>query len=165
MSSTPERPLLAGQPASADVALPWLMLGLVAGVSLFAQPLKFLTPGLSTAQLVAVGSTLFHGSHALQWAGLMALALLVPRKRARPAIAWGALAVATGTLLLQSVWLTPELDARLAVMLSGQSPPASVHHGAYVLIEAIKMAALLRLATLPRRPPAVSATWSAGVAP
>ena len=47
-------------------ALPLLALGMIAGVSFLAQPAKFLTPELSLAQLVSVGSTLFGVSHGYQ---------------------------------------------------------------------------------------------------
>jgi hypothetical protein len=127
-------------------ALPWIVVGALAGISFFAQPVKFLTPGLTTAQLASVGSTIFHGSHAMQWIALAVLAVVVvPAKVNRP-MARLVLLVACSSLAVQQMLLMPALDLRLLQLQEGAVPPASLHHTVYVMLELFKLAALVALA-------------------
>lgn len=135
-------------------ALPWMGLGLIVGVSFLAQPVKFLTPGLDRTQLIAVGSVIFHASHAVQWALCLLLCSLLPQRKARPAIAWLCLAPLGALLALQQFWLLPTLDERLRLMQAGQMPPASLHHVIYIGLELLKLSALLALARQPAQPTA-----------
>ena len=134
-------------------ALPLLALGMIAGVSFLAQPAKFLTPELSLAQLVSVGSTLFGVSHAVQWGWLVLLALVVPRAKAHKALAWALLAGFALTLGLQQFGLMPPLEARLVELKRGLQPDPSLLHVAYIALEVIKLAALLGLSAMRRAAP------------
>lgn len=127
-------------------ALPWVVVGMLAGISFFAQPVKFLTPGLTTAQLVSVGATLFHGAHAMQWIALAVLAVVVVPAKVNRALAWLVFLVACGSLAVQQLVLMPALDLRLAQLQEGAVPPASLHHTVYVALELFKLAALVALA-------------------
>ena len=134
-------------------ALPLLALGMIAGVSFLAQPAKFLTPELSLAQLVSVGSTLFGVSHAVQWGWLVLLAFVVPRAKAQKALAWALLAGFALTLGLQQFGLMPPLEARLVALKQGLQPEPSLLHVAYIALEVIKLAALLGLSAMRRAAP------------
>ena len=134
-------------------ALPLVALGMIAGVSFLAQPAKFLTPGLSLAQLVSVGSTLFDVSHAVQWAWLVLLAFVVPRAKARKPLAWALLAGFAFALALQQFSLMPPLEARLVALKQGLQPAPSLLHFAYIGLEAIKLAVLLGLSAMRRAAP------------
>jgi hypothetical protein len=46
---------------------------------------------------------------------------------------------------VQAVWLLPALDARVAAVLAGSSPPPSPDHIWYIISEAVKLAALLAI--------------------
>jgi hypothetical protein len=41
------------------------------------------------------------------------------------------------------LWLLPLLDARVGLIIAGQTPPASSLHSGYVVLEAVKAIALL----------------------
>ncbi|TDP74527.1 hypothetical protein [Roseateles toxinivorans] len=127
-------------------ALPWIVVGALAGISFFAQPVKFLTPGLTTAQLASVGSTIFHGSHAMQWIALGVLAVVVVPAKVNRSLAWFVLLVACGSLAVQLLLLMPSLDLRLSQLKDGAVPPAAPHHWFYVVLELFKFAALVVLA-------------------
>ncbi len=129
-------------------ALPLLALGTVAGVSFLAQPAKFLTPELSLPQLVSVGSTLFGVSHAVQWGWLVLLGFVVPRAKAQQALAWALLVGIALVLCLQQFGLMPPLEARLVALKRGLQPEPSLLHVAYIVLETIKLAALLGLSAL-----------------
>ncbi len=134
-------------------ALPLLVLGMIAGVSFLAQPAKFLTPELSLAQLVSVGSTLFDVSHGVQWASLLLLAFVVPRAKAHKTLAWALLAALALVLGIQQFGLMPPLEARLVALKQGLKPEPSLLHVTYIALEAIKLAALLGLSAIRRAAP------------
>ena len=56
------------------------------------------------------------------------------------------LAVLIVALGLQSFWLLPALDLRVAAIMAGETPPASNHHTAYGGLEIVKCVTLLALA-------------------
>jgi len=137
------------RPAPFADALPWLAFGLVAGISLLAQPVKFLTPGLSLAELVSVGATIFKASHAVQAALLVLMALVVPPRKLDATRSWLCLAACAAILAFQQTILMPPMDTRLALLQAGAQPPPSWHHAAYVVLEVSKLATLFLLGRLP----------------
>jgi len=150
-SHPPCAPALTVRPNPLEIALPWLTLGAVAVISLLVQPVKFMTPGLALVQLIAVGSTVFHASHVFQWLALASMAWVVPRGRQSPRHAAMLLLVVGLALLAQTMWLMPELDARLDALRAGRQLPASPLHTIYIGVELIKLAALYALARQPLR--------------
>jgi hypothetical protein len=48
-------------------------------------------------------------------------------------------------VLLQTVWLLPELAERSRMILSGTEPPPSIAHAAYSTLELVKLGTLLVL--------------------
>lgn len=131
--------------------LPLMAFGVIAGVSFLAQPAKFLTPALSLADLVSVGSTLFSISHLFQLAVLLALALVVPKAKSNGSLAWSLIGLFGLTLALQQYGVMPPLEARLVMLREGLQPPPSLLHLVYIGLELLKLSALLGLAWLPPR--------------
>jgi hypothetical protein len=130
----------------AAAGLPLIAFGVIAGVSFLAQPAKFLTPNLTLAQLVSVGSTLFIASHGFQLAMLLVLLAVVPGTKARPPAAWALLGVFALTLCFQQFGLMPPLEARLVQLKQGLHPARSWLHASYIALELLKLACLLALA-------------------
>jgi hypothetical protein len=56
---------------------------------------------------------------------------------------WLPLLIAWCIVALQTVWLLPVLDARVGMILSGQTPPPAAYHLIYVVLEVIKLICLL----------------------
>jgi hypothetical protein len=118
-----------------------LWAGLAIGVAFVATPAKFLAPSLSLPVALDVGRRTFAVYNRLELAlllGLVLVVVLARRPRWLPALALPGLVV-----VLQAVWLIPALDARVGVILAGQSPPPSTLHGVYIAAEALKVVALL----------------------
>jgi hypothetical protein len=132
----------------AAAALPLIAFGVITGVSFLAQPAKFLTPELTLAQLVSVGSTLFGMSHAFQLAMLLVLGAIVPFAKTRSTTAWALLGVFAVALGIQQFGLMPPLEARLVLLKQGMQPEPSALHFVYVALELVKLASLLSLAWL-----------------
>jgi len=124
-----------------------LTAGSVIGISFVAQPLKFRADDVPLAHLVSAGSAIFHGSHALQWVVLSALVVLALLRPAETRGALGLLFAALGSLLMQ-IALMPAFDQRVEALAAGQpAAPAAGLHLAYVALELVKLAALLRVGT------------------
>ena len=130
--------------AAAIIALIWL--GMLIGVSFLATPVKFVVQDLTLPIALQVGQATFTLFSRIEW-GLAILRV--------GASAWGwregalrvifALSIAA-VVLMQAVWLLPALDARVALIVAGETPPASAHHTLYAALEAAKALMLIALA-------------------
>jgi hypothetical protein len=131
----------------AVVCLLWA--GIVLGVSL-AETVKFRVPTLSRSAAFDLGRTVFHVSQTLQLLPLgMALASGAAGRLSRAA--WGCLTAAVVALLVQTVWLFPELDARAQTLIAGGVPVGHSSHAAYATLEVLKVLALVAAAVLALR--------------
>ena len=69
-------------------------------------------------------------------------AALPPPSKRKP-VPEAAMAAPGMIVVLQAVWLTPELDARVGLILGGRSPPPSNLHIVYIVAEGLKIVVLL----------------------
>jgi len=124
------------------VCLAWF--GMTAGVSLLAVPAQFGASAATRAVSLDVARTIFA---ALNKAELVALVLLliVVRISGNARKWWAASSVLAFIVLLQTVWLLPELVERSRQILAGTEPPPSIAHAAYSTLELVKLGLLLFL--------------------
>lgn len=124
-------------------ALFWL--GLLVGVAFLATPIKFLAPSLELPVALDVGRQTFAAFNTLELLlGLMLTLTAWFRYRAG-VNASGTLLSSCSLLalvLLQSLWLLPVLDARVAIILQGGTPPPASLHLLYIGVDVIKLALL-----------------------
>lgn len=125
--------------------LPGLWLGLLVGVSFIATPVKFLAPGLSLPVALEIGRATFHLFTTIEivLAGALVLALVAARAARWKVVA--ALAIAL-VVAVQTGWLLPLLDLRVAVIVDGGTAPESGVHVLYAGLDGIKALGLLALA-------------------
>ncbi|MGE0152877.1 MAG: hypothetical protein AB7R90_09675 [Reyranellaceae bacterium] len=123
----------------AVLALVWA--GMVVGVSGLATPVKFAAPSLTLPVALDVGRVTFGLFSQVEWG--LALALVVLAALAGLRLLWLAVLVAVVLVVAQATWLLPILDARIAAVIAGNPQPATFHHAAYAVGEAVKLAALL----------------------
>ncbi len=163
-----ERTLVAAD-ARSDAALiiftvvSFVWLGALLGVSFLATPVKFLAPSLTLPVALDVGRQTFHWFNRVEvvLGAVMLISALayelpalrrprrsasrpagVPLARNVPYATWlGGLL--TAAAVLQAVWLLPVLDARVEVIIQGGMPSPSSLHELYILIEAVKLGALV----------------------
>jgi len=133
-------PLAIG--ALALLTLVWA--GMVIGVSGLATPVKFAAPSLSLPVALDVGRTTFHVFTRIEWILGLALALLAVWFRQRRLLLMPVMLV-VAIMLMQALYLLPELNLRVAAIIAGQTPPPSSLHTWYAAAEACKLAALLTL--------------------
>ena len=122
------------------IALPFVWLGLVVGISLIEAPLKFRAPGITLALGLGIGRLVFRALNAVEIVlALVVLALVVHDASGWPVV----LAVALAVLLaVQVALLRPPLDRRALRVIEGQAVPPSHLHLAYIALEVVKVVLL-----------------------
>nr|WP_312448225.1 DUF4149 domain-containing protein [Brevundimonas naejangsanensis] len=126
----------------AFVATLWL--GLLIGVSFLATPVKFQAPSLTLATALEVGQATFALFTRVEWGLIVLLALAVVRvgRTSAQLGLWICVGLLALVLAAQSLWLLPILDARVAFIIAGETPPPSEHHWLYVALESSKLLTL-----------------------
>lgn len=139
----------AGSAGVVAVAVFWA--GMLIGVSFLATPAKFLAPSLSLPVALDVGRHTFAVFNKVEWLiALVLLGTLAMRLRPWPALA--AATLATALVAVESFWLLPVLDHRVGMIIAGRMPPPSQLHNLYIVIESIKLIAVVAVA--------VAAAWA-----
>jgi hypothetical protein len=123
----------------ACIALIWL--GMVLGISFLEAPVKFMAPSVTLEIGLDIGRYVFGAFNKVECALALAMAILliIIRKKDRSMIPLG---LAWLSLALQTAWLLPVLEARVEVIIQGQTPAPSILHTIYVVLEVLKAVAL-----------------------
>jgi hypothetical protein len=123
-------------------ALILLWAGVVIGVSFLAAPAQFGAPSLSLPVAMDVGQREFGVLNLVEIGfAIVTLALAALARPSRPV--WLGLGVAALVVALQAFWLLPVLDARAETIIQGGTPPPAPWHLLYILLEVLKLLALL----------------------
>jgi hypothetical protein len=122
------------------IALPFVWLGLLVGISAIETPLKFRAPGITTELGLGIGRLVFRALNRAELAIAAVLAVVVAQ-RARD---WplALLCVIIALLLVQAFFLRRKLDARVVRILAGEEVPPSSLHIAYIALEGVKLVLL-----------------------
>ncbi|HEX5200586.1 MAG TPA: hypothetical protein VFW27_11675 [Actinoplanes sp.] len=125
--------------AAVAVALVFVWLGMVLGISFLEAPLKFRAPGVTLPIGLSIGRLVFRALNAVEvvLAAGIAVALVVGDA------GWVAFLVAAVALVVQLFAVRPALTRRSNAVLEGQDAPRSRAHYAYVGLEIIKVVALI----------------------
>ena len=124
------------------VCLVWF--GMTAGISLLAVPAQFAASAATRAVSLDVARTIFTALNKAELVALVVL-LIVVRVSGNARRWWGAVSLLAFIILLQTVWLLPELAERARMILAGTEPPPSIAHAAYSTLELVKLGTLLIL--------------------
>jgi hypothetical protein len=134
-----------GQVIGAGTAFAWL--GMVLAISFLETPLKFRAPGITLPLGLGIGRLVFSALNTTEIT--LAAVLLAALLSYRPGIAsWLLLGITGALLATQTGLLRPRLDRRAGQIMTGQTPPPSRLHLAYIALEILKVAALAALGTL-----------------
>ena len=118
-----------------------LWVGLLLGVSFLATPVKFLAPSLSLAVALDVGRHTFAVFNKVEW--LLAAITLLLLFGVRSRFSTLMIIVICAVVVAETFWLLPELDRRVDLIIAGQQPPASTRHSLYIVLEIVKLVALI----------------------
>ncbi|MDQ0381794.1 hypothetical protein [Amycolatopsis thermophila] len=124
-----------------------LWLGMVLAISFLEAPLKFRAPGVTVPIGLGIGRLVFRALNRAEvvLAVLVAAGIAVSPVRWPVYLAGGAAAV---VLLAQLVAVRPPLNRRSDRVLAGETVPRSRAHLAYIVLEAVKVLALVAMAAL-----------------
>ncbi|MEU4234465.1 hypothetical protein AB0F17_60185 [Nonomuraea sp. NPDC026600] len=141
--------------AVAQIAVPFLWLGMVLAISFLETPLKFRAPGITVPLGLGIGRLVFRALNVVELAlaVTLTLALLASNASNASKVNLGGtvttVLIALWTLLvIQVAVLRPPLDRRARHLIQGQSPPRSHHHLAYIAAECAKIVLLPALGIL-----------------
>ena len=122
------------------VCLAWF--GMTAGVSLLATPVRFTATTITREVALDVGRVVFAALDKAEFVALIILLVLV-RASGLAKKLWAACGALALILIVQSMWLLPELSARTQQIIDGIEPAPSIAHGAYSVLELSKLLILL----------------------
>ncbi|MGB5245558.1 MAG: hypothetical protein WBN34_03355 [Woeseia sp.] len=141
-------------PSKTDALKPYLRLmcnpawlcfawfGMTAGISLLEAPVKFTAPLITRVIALDVGRVVFAALNKVELVALI-LTLVLVRASGLSRRLWAPTAALALILILQSVWLLPELSQRSLEITQGITPNDSPAHMLYGLAELTKLLLLL----------------------
>ncbi|MES2294397.1 MAG: hypothetical protein V4527_13925 [Pseudomonadota bacterium] len=128
----------------AHLVVPSLWLGLLVGVSFVATPVKFSAASLSLPVALDIGRVTFAVFDDIEWVMLAALVAAIVLSGSSPASRMAAMLLAVA-LLLQSAWLLPVLNQRVAAIIAGNNPSPSLDHIYYIAADVAKAILLVAI--------------------
>ncbi len=133
------------------VAFTWA--GLILGLSFIETPLKFQAPGVTTAIGLGIGRLVFTALNRVELVlGVLLLgSLIFKRSGKRSGIQYALVSLIVAIVIMQTFWLLPALDARAQLLIDGNPAPSSFHHGLFIVVESLKVLALLAIGVVAAR--------------
>jgi hypothetical protein len=116
-------------------------LGMTAGVSLLATPLRFGVETITRAVALDVGRVVFNGLNKAEFVALIII-LVQLRVSGHTRALWIPVFALALILITQASWLLPELSSRTDIVIAGGEPPPSIAHAAYSTLELLKLTLL-----------------------
>jgi hypothetical protein len=126
------------------LALPFVWLGLVLGISVIETPLKFRAPGITIPLGLGIGRLVFRALNAVEIVLACALGIVLVAVTSGWPLAL--LVALLAVLLFQTFWLRPALDRRALRVIGGEDLPHSSLHVVYIGLESVKIVAIPFLA-------------------
>lgn len=117
-------------------------LGMVLAISFVEAPLKFQAPGVTVQIGLGIGRLVFRVLNVVEavFAAVILVAVLVDGP---PVPVMVATLTAVAVLLTQLALVRPMLNRRTKAVLAGEDAPRSRSHYAYIVLETVKVAALV----------------------
>lgn len=117
-------------------------LGMTAGISLLATPVRFTAPTITRPVALDIGRVVFLALNKAEFVALIIM-LLIVRVSGRARELWMPVFALALILLTQAVWLLPELAARAQQIVAGIEPQPSIAHAVYSTLEIVKLVLLV----------------------
>ncbi|OBB62168.1 hypothetical protein A5757_04625 [Mycobacterium sp. 852013-51886_SCH5428379] len=120
----------------------FVWLGMVLAISFLEAPLKFRAPGVTVPIGLGIGQLVFRALNIAEvvLAGIVVVAVAFSRP---PVSVLVAVAVVVVMLIVQLLGVRPRLTRRSRAVLAGENAPRSRAHHAYVVLEVVKVIALV----------------------
>lgn len=131
-----------GGAMAAGIAVTFVWVGLVVGISFIEAPLKFRAPGVTLPLGLGIGRLVFKVVNTME-AVLAAIIVVVLILDPPGQLVTTGLVLAVVALAVQLAFIRPSLTRRSNAVLAGQDAPRSSAHHAYIALEIVKLLALL----------------------
>lgn len=128
------------------IAAVFIWIGFLGAISFMEAWLKFQAPGITLPLGLGIGRLVFQALNKVEWilgAIVLVSAVLSGYRGFRKD--YITLIIPIVLVLVQTFWLLPVLDARAELVINGDFVPPSNLHLTYVVMEVVKMVALLLL--------------------
>jgi hypothetical protein len=124
------------------MAAVFIWLGMVLAISFLEAPLKFRAPGVTLAVGLGIGRLVSRALNACEFvlAVVVAVSLFTHDTHVGLDVA---IATSIIALLIQNVFVRPQLTRRTAAVLAGETGPRSRAHFVYIALEVVKVIALI----------------------
>ncbi len=124
------------------VAITFVWLGMVVGISFLEAPLKFRAPNVTLLVGLGIGRLVFRALNTVEVVFALVILAIVAAGPTPVRVA-AAFAVAVAALAIQLIAVRPGLTRRSDRVLAGLDAPRSRAHYAYVGLESVKVVALV----------------------
>ena len=138
-------------PRGLKIAVPFVWFGMLLAISFMEAPLKFQAPGMTLPLGLGIGRLVFFVLNKMEIVSALVLMAAFWRSRSNLRSETVLLGLAALILLLETAWLLPVLDARAELVIAGIEQPYSNMHVIYIVLDAIKLVALLALGIVTTR--------------
>ena len=124
------------------VAITFIWVGMILGISFLEAPLKFKAPGITLPLGLGIGKLVFGALTKIEMSfSLFIIAcLLLSEAKFKT---WKLFFIPILIVVIDNAWLMPILDNRIDLIMIGVTPPESNTHWWYVGLELIKLIFLL----------------------
>lgn len=120
----------------------FMWLGFIFAISYMESWLKFQAAGVSLIQGLSIGKLVFAALNKIEWFFAICIAIFFLLNKDFNVNKNILYIITVGTLLVQTVWLLPTLDARANAVIAGKVLPKSNLHYYYVAGEILKTVCL-----------------------
>ncbi|MGE3953507.1 MAG: hypothetical protein AB7F88_19660 [Pyrinomonadaceae bacterium] len=127
------------------IAVPFVWFGMVLAISFMEAPLKFQAPGIDLPLGLGIGRLVFFALNKMEIICAVLLFVAFLWRRPNPLTQTVLLGLVLLILGVETLWLLPVLDARAEQVISGSAPPFSAMHFVYIVLDGLKVMALLAL--------------------
>ncbi|SHG48038.1 hypothetical protein [Flagellimonas flava] len=130
---------------SIATATTFIWIGFVCAISFMEAWLKFQAPGIDTRLGVGIGKLVFAALNKVEITALLVIMICSINYRRYFNLSTIPLVVLSTILAIQTFWLLPQLSIHADLLIDNGTASKSYHHILYVLLEVLKIIALLTL--------------------
>lgn len=121
------------------LVIPFLWAGMILAISFLEAPLKFQAPGVTIPIGIGIGNLVFHALNKVETVFLLALLSCYWLTDDKKQFSLTPVILLAILFCLQTFWLLPALDQRVALIQKGIAPAESYLHLYYILGESLKV--------------------------
>jgi len=124
------------------IAITFIWVGMICGISFLEAPLKFQAPGISLALGLGIGKLVFGALTKIEMAFSLFLIAFLSLSQSKIST-WMLFAIPILIVIIDNGLLMPIMNDRVELIISGVTPPASSAHWWYIVLEILKLCSLL----------------------